>query len=81
MEHELALILQEVILDQQDLLRNTPRDANLDVATVYNLHKIYSRFSSQFYFPSMPVYEDKEISEFFGGSFNKGDRGGYYFPY
>jgi hypothetical protein len=64
MEHEMAIVLQEVIEDQKDLLCNTPKDVNLDITAVYNLHKIYTRFSNQYYYPAIPIYEDKDIHEF-----------------
>lgn len=64
MEYEMGVILQEIIEDQYDLLATSSKDANLEMDAVYNLHRIYTRFSNQYYYPSVPVYEDKDIQEF-----------------
>ncbi|XP_021967216.1 uncharacterized protein LOC110862335 [Folsomia candida] len=64
MEYEMGVILQEIIEDQYDLLATSLKDVNLEMAAVYNLHRIYTRFSNQYYYPSVPVYEDKDIQEF-----------------
>jgi hypothetical protein len=64
MEYEMSLVLQEVVQDQKDLLCTEMKDGNLDMTTVYNLHKVYTRFSNQYYYPAIPIYEDKDIAEF-----------------
>lgn len=63
-EHEISTVLHEVIQDQKDILSTTPKDVNLDIASVYNLHKTYTRFSNTYFFPAIPIFEDKDIHEF-----------------
>jgi len=60
----MAVMLQDTIEDQIDLLCHTPINVPLDHMMVYVLHKIYTRFTSSFYEPSIPLFEDEDISMF-----------------
>jgi len=40
LEHEMSLVLQEVIEDQVDLLCHTPTEIPLEYTSIFNLHKV-----------------------------------------
>jgi hypothetical protein len=64
MEYRMALMLQETIEDQIDLLCHTPLDVPMDKPMLYVLHKIYTRFACEYYQPMIPLFEDEDISKF-----------------
>jgi len=60
----MTVMLQDTIENQIDLFCHTPINVPSDHMMVYVLRKMYIRFTSSFYEPSIPIFEDEDISMF-----------------